>query len=102
MRFLLMKQLLKPMHLNSFLPSNVSAYRLASACIVLLTVLLLSAAPISALAVENPSTLVLPLKINTPTDKARLTHTIDTALEKALGASPARMKAFLPSGFAMS
>ncbi len=81
MRFLLMKQLLKPMHLNSF-------------CIVLLTVLLLSAAPISALAVENPSTLVLPLKINTPTDRARLTHTIDTALEKALGASPARMKAF--------
>jgi outer membrane protein insertion porin family len=58
-----------------------------------LTALLL-APPLSTRAAEKPNTLVLPFKINTLTDRARLTHTIDTALTKAIEANPARLRTF--------
>ncbi len=61
---------------------------------LLLVAALLIAAPLSCLAAEKPNTLVLPFKINTPTDKTRLTHSIDTALAKALESGPARMRIF--------
>ena len=64
-------------------------------CVFLfLVAALLIAAPLSCLAVEKSNTLVLPFKINTPTDKTRLTHSIDTALTKALESGPARMRTF--------
>jgi len=93
MKSLLFKRLLEPRHLNLFLQGNFSASQVACAFIVLLTVLLI-AAPLFSLAAEKPNTLVLPFKINTPTDKTRLTHTIDTTLTKVLEASPARMRTF--------
>ena len=55
---------------------------------------LLIAAPLPSLAAESANTLVLPLKINTPTDQTLLTETIDTALAKTLEADPAHMRTF--------
>ncbi|KPJ98887.1 MAG: hypothetical protein AMJ60_06865, partial [Desulfobacterales bacterium SG8_35] len=72
---------------NFSVPQGVCAF------VVLLAALLIAVAH-SALAAEKLNTLVLPFKINTPTDMTRLTHTVDTALQKALEASPARMQTF--------
>jgi outer membrane protein insertion porin family len=93
MKSLLFKRLIEPRRLNRFLQGNYSATKTAFAIIALLAVLQI-AAPLSSQAAEKPNTLVLPFKINTPTDKTRLTHTTDTALTKALEASPARMRTF--------
>jgi outer membrane protein insertion porin family len=88
MKSLLFKRILDPSLRNTY-----SASPAARAFIVLLTALLL-AMPLSIPAAEKPNTLVLPFKINTFTDKARLSHTIDTALKKAIEANPARMRTF--------
>ena len=93
MKSLLFKRLIEPRRLNRFLQGNYSATKTAFAIIALLAVLQI-VAPLSSQAAEKPNTLVLPFKINTPTDKTRLTHTTDTALTKALEASPARMRTF--------
>ena len=93
MKPLLFKQLLEPRCLNPFLQGNNSVAVAACTFIILLAALLI-AAPFSALAAEKPNTLVLPLKINTPTDQARLTQNIDAALTKAIEAGPARMRTF--------
>ena len=93
MKSLLCKQHLKPKHRDSFLQGNNAVLHSAFAFLVILATLLL-AVPLSTLAAEKPNTLVLPFKINTPTDRARLTQTIDAALTKALEAGPARMRTF--------
>jgi outer membrane protein insertion porin family len=46
------------------------------------------------LASEQPNTLFLPLKVNVPTDRARITEKVDTALQDALAASSARRASF--------
>jgi outer membrane protein insertion porin family len=58
-----------------------------------LTFLLLSA-PIVAKAADKPNTLVLPFKINTPTDRTRLTQTVDESLFEVLGSNPALLQTF--------
>ena len=93
MKSLLCKQHLKPKHRDSFLQGNYAAPHSAFAFLVILATLLLTV-PLSSLAAEKPNTLVLPFKINTPTDRARLTQTIDAALTKALEADPARIRTF--------
>ncbi|KPK25334.1 MAG: hypothetical protein AMJ61_12285 [Desulfobacterales bacterium SG8_35_2] len=60
---------------------------------IILTVLLI-AAPLSSLAADKPNTLALPIKINTPIDKTRLTHNVDTALSEVLASSPAFLRTF--------
>jgi hypothetical protein len=79
MKSLLCKQHLKPKHRNCFLQGNNAVLHSAFAFLIILATLLL-AVPLSTLAAEKPNTLVLPFKINTPTDRARLTQTIDAAL----------------------
>jgi len=76
-----------------FLRGGKPAARTVAAFLAFWAVLLF-AAPHFSLAAEKPNTLVLPLKINSPTDQARLTYTVDTSLTKALEAGPARMKTF--------
>jgi len=93
MKSMLFKRLLEPRHYNPFLQGNFSVPQGVCAFVVLLAALLIAVAH-SALAAEKLNTLVLPFKINTPTDMTRLTHTVDTALQKALEASPARMQTF--------
>jgi outer membrane protein insertion porin family len=93
MKLMLFKRILGPRHLQLSLRNTYPASPAARVFIVILTILLL-AAPLSILAAEKPNTLVLPFKINTLTDKGRLTHTIDTALTKAIEANPARIRTF--------
>jgi outer membrane protein insertion porin family len=93
MKSLLYKRLLEPGHHNPCRQGSYHAVLAACTFIVLLTALLI-AAPLSSLAAEKPNTLVLPFKINTPTDPAPLTQTVDAALAKALEAGPARMRTF--------
>ena len=93
MNLLLFKRTLAPKHLNPFMSGNYAASKAVCAIAILLTVLLI-AAPLSSLAADKPNTLALPIKINTPVDKARLTHTVDTALSEVLAASPALLRTF--------
>ena len=94
MKLLLFKRHLNPKHVEPcLLVGNHSAPHAAFVFLVLLATLLI-AVPLSSLAAEKPNTLVLPFKINTPTDQVRLTQTIDAALTKALEAGPARMRTF--------
>jgi len=93
MKSLLSKRLMEPRHLNLFLPGNASASQAVCAFVVLLAILLVTA-PLPSLAAERPNTLVLPFKINTPTDQTRLTHTIDTALSKVVTSGPAQIRTF--------
>lgn len=65
----------------------------ACAALAILALLVFSA-PASSMAAEKPNTLVLPFKINTPSDKTRLTQTVDEALTKALEASSASLRTF--------
>ncbi|MDX1774984.1 MAG: outer membrane protein assembly factor BamA [Desulfobulbales bacterium] len=85
------RKLLESKHLNSLFPCSCASLRTA---VIFILAALLIAAPLACLATEKSKTLVLPLKINTPTDKARLTNTIDSALQQALESSPARMRIF--------
>jgi len=89
MKLLFLKRPLKPENLDPF-----QRYNYPACAIIVLLVGLLLGAPLIALAADKANTLVLPFKINTPTDKTRLTQTIDAALAKALEANPARMRTF--------
>jgi len=93
MKSLLFKRLRKSKGLKLFLHDRCSPSWDARAFVLLLAVLFFTA-PHNTLAAESPNTLVLPFKINTPTDKTRLTHSADTALTKSLEANPARMQTF--------
>ncbi len=93
MKSLLCNPLMEPKYPGPFLLGTNFAGRSLYALIFFLAALLI-AAPHSSLAAEKPNTLVLPLKINTPADKAGLTGTVDTALAKALEAGPAYRRTF--------
>ena len=93
MNSLVFKRALALKHLNPFMPGKNAASKAVCAITVLLTVLLI-AAPLSSLAADKPNTLALPIKINTPIDKTRLTHNVDTALSEVLAASPALLRTF--------
>ena len=94
MKLQLTKQFQKAKFLNLFL-SNHTCISLASCALVILWVgVLFFAVPLPALAAEIPTTLVLPLKINSPDDKESLTGVIDTALLKALASTPSGGNAF--------
>jgi outer membrane protein insertion porin family len=93
MKLLLFKRILQSRHLNPSLQGNSSFLPAACACLVLLAALLMVSSPPS-LAADKPNTLVLPLKINTPTDRTGLTSTVDTALAKVLEADPAHLRTF--------
>ena len=93
MNSLVFKRALALKHLNPFISGNNAASKAVCAITVLLTVLLI-AAPLSSLAADKPNTLALPIKINTPIDKTRLTHNVDTALSEVLAASPALLRTF--------
>jgi len=93
MKPLFLKRLLAARHPSTFLPADHSASWAPRLFILLLTLLLI-AAPLVSRAAEKPNTLVLPFKINTPTDKASLTQTIDAALTKALAADAAHVQTF--------
>ncbi len=92
MKLLLFKRLSGQRRLESFLQYRYSARQ--AACSIIIIATLLIGAPYSSLAADKPNTLVLPFKINTQTDKTRLTHIVDTALTKALESSPARLQTF--------
>ena len=87
------KRALALKHLNPFMSGNNAASKAVCAIAILLTALL-STAPLSSLAADKPNTLALPIKINTPIDKTRLTHNVDTALSEVLAASPALLRTF--------
>jgi outer membrane protein insertion porin family len=93
MNSLVFKRALALKHLNPFMPGKNAASKAVCAITVLLTVLLI-AAPLSSLAADKPNTLALPIKINTPIDKTRLTHNVDSALSEVLAASPALLRTF--------
>ena len=94
MKFLFAKQLWKAKLLNPCLSNNKCISLAACALIFLWAGSLFLAAPPTSFAAENPSTLILPLKINTQDDKESLTATTDAALTKALQSSPTYRKAF--------
>ena len=94
MKFLFAKQLWKAKLLNPCLSNNKCISLAACALIFLWAGILFFAAPPTSFAAENPSTLILPLKINTQDDKESLTVTTDAALTKALQSSPTYRKAF--------
>jgi outer membrane protein insertion porin family len=88
------EQLRKAKLPNPFLPNNTRISRAACALILLWASVLLFTVPLPAMAAEISSTLVLPLKINSPDDKESLTSAIDTALLEALASSTSGQKAF--------
>jgi len=89
----LFKRILASKHCNTFLSACNSASKAVLALTILLAILLFTA-PLASLAADSPNTLVLPFKINTPTDQAGLTDTVDTALSEALVANPALQQTF--------
>jgi len=89
------KHIRKAKSANSFLPHNKYVSLAACTLILLWANMLFFAAPIPSLAAEKPSTLILPLKINTPDDQKSLTKAIDAASLKALESSTSRKKAFI-------
>ena len=89
----LFKQIQKPKHFNPFLSGSNYASKAVCAVTILLAALLFIT-PLASHAADKPNTLVLPFKINTPTDRARLTQTVDTALSEVLVASPALQQTF--------
>ncbi len=93
MKPLLYKRPCKPARLKPFQLQNSLVLRAAFAAVAILALLTFTL-PSHSQAAEKPNTLVLPLKINTPTDKTRLTQTIDEALTKVLTANPARIRTF--------
>ena len=94
MKFIFAKQLWKAKFLNPCLLNNKCISLAACGLILLWAGILFFAAPPTSFAAENPSTLILPLKINTQDDKESLTATTDAALTKALQSSPTYRKAF--------
>jgi len=82
-----------PKHFKSVPVNNNSSALIFGAFAIFLTFLLLSA-PLIAKATDKPNTLVLPFKINTPTDSTRLTQTIDKSLFEVLGSNPALQQTF--------
>jgi len=90
---LLFKRYFEQKDQNPFPPNTYNALSATFLYFLLLAALLI-AAPLSSAAAEKPNTLVLPLKINTQTDRVRLTQTIDAALTKALESDAARIQTF--------
>jgi outer membrane protein insertion porin family len=80
--------------LNTFFPSNKCISLAAYTLIILWSSMLFLAGPLPSMAAEISSTLILPLKINTPDDKESLTSATDTALLQALASSTSHKKAF--------
>jgi outer membrane protein insertion porin family len=94
MKRLTAKQSGKATHLKSFLPHTICITITSCVLAILWSAIFISALPVPSLAAEQSTSLVLPLKINTATDRENLTDTVDNALADALEASPARKKAF--------
>ena len=94
MKLLFAKQPRKAKLLTPFLPGNRCISLAARILIILWVSILFLTGPLPSMAAEISSTLILPLKINTPDDKESLTSTIDTALVQALASSASRKKAF--------
>lgn len=94
MKFLFAKQLRKAKLLIPCLSNNKCISLAACALILFWAGILFFAAPLTSIAAEKPTTLVLPLKINTQDDKESLTAATDAALAKALQSSPSYKKAF--------
>jgi len=93
MNSLVFKRAFSPKQVNPFMSGNNAASKAICFIAIILTVLLI-AAPLSSLAADKPNTLALPIKINTPIDKTRLTHNVDTALSEVLASSPAFLRTF--------
>jgi len=69
--------------------ADCSAARIFRVFTLLCACILFIAAPLRAHAIEKPNTIILPLKINTSTDKENLTRTVDSAFFEAITATPA-------------
>jgi outer membrane protein insertion porin family len=84
--------------MNLYLFNRVPAYNTSSAwifgAISIFLAFLLFTAPSTVQAADKPNTLVLPFKINTPTDRTRLTQTVDESLSEELGTNPALLQTF--------
>jgi outer membrane protein insertion porin family len=75
--------------------ADCSAARVFRVFTLLCACILFIAVPLLSHAIEKPNTIILPLKINTSTDKENLTRTVDTAFFGAITATPAAQNNFL-------
>jgi len=89
---LLLRRILASKYFNAC-PARKGIAKTFCAPVILLAIFLLTTS-LAALAADKPNTLVLPLKINTPTDKTRLTQTVDSALSQTLASNSALLRTF--------
>jgi len=94
MRLLLAKQSLQRKLPYSLRLANCSASKVFRIFILLLACVLFIAVPFLSHAINKPNTIILPLKINTPSDKESLTQTVDIAFINAATAIPAGQSIF--------